>query len=499
VAQQALPPGAARRRAVFGLLDANGWTWASVKAGFWFLVIVFLLGYIPDKAYYFTVSNTVEVGHNFASVVNWCPAENEDLPCPAPAGAVLPWQTSPDELALPEPRAGSTLFQSGTHLYLLGGETPAGATAETLTTDVTLDGNFEAPWTSGPALPEPRTDAALAVFVGTPYVIGGLDASGQPTDTVFMGQVEEGRLTGWVRADGSDRTPDLTLPHPVSSAGVAVTSRGILLVGGRSADGPTDGVYASTIGPTSPPVLGAWEPWEHLALPEARADAAVLAVGETIYVVGGEGPDGVADSVYRIRLEGGEPAVDARTDEPLGWAIAPEGERLPEPRAGALAFIASSALYVVGGVDEAGAPQASNLWAVPDTVTGDLGGWQRMPETDLPDPRARAPIASVASMAFAIGGETADGLSATSVRSELAPRPPFFQLGLFGATVPALSIKEEIGQQLGYLNAMGVGMTNFVILIIIALALSRPEASARVLARLSRGRLRAPAEDRYRS
>ena len=35
MAQQALPPGAVRRRAAFGLLDADGWTWAGVKAAFW--------------------------------------------------------------------------------------------------------------------------------------------------------------------------------------------------------------------------------------------------------------------------------------------------------------------------------------------------------------------------------------------------------------------------------------------------------------------------------
>ena len=56
-----------------------------------------------------------------------------------------------------------------------------------------------------------------------------------------------------------------------------------------------------------------------------------------------------------------------------------------------------------------------------------------------------------------------------------------------------------MGQQLGYLNAMGVGMTNFVILIILGVALSRPDASKRVLSKLSRGRLPMPPEESYRS
>ena len=103
------------------------------------------------------------------------------------------------------------------------------------------------------------------------------------------------------------------------------------------------------------------------------------------------------------------------------------------------------------------------------------------------------------SHAFLFGGVTPEGASDASQRAAISPRPPFFQLGIAGATIPALSIKGEVGQQLGYLNAMGVGMTNFVLLIILGVALSRPEASKRVLSKLSRGRLPMPPEEQYRS
>ena len=54
MAQQALHPGTTqtRGRAFFGLLDANGWGWASLKAAFWFILLIFMLGYVPDRAYY---------------------------------------------------------------------------------------------------------------------------------------------------------------------------------------------------------------------------------------------------------------------------------------------------------------------------------------------------------------------------------------------------------------------------------------------------------------
>ena len=54
------PQVAPRRRAFFGLFDADGWGWASAKAIFWFVTIIMLLGYLPDRAYYFTVQRTVD-------------------------------------------------------------------------------------------------------------------------------------------------------------------------------------------------------------------------------------------------------------------------------------------------------------------------------------------------------------------------------------------------------------------------------------------------------
>ena len=105
MAGQTLSTGSSgRRRVLFGLLDGDGWTWATLKAAFWFVLIIMLLGYIPDRAYYFTVFSTIDVGVNVISPINFCPPSNRTLPCPAPAGAPLPWDPSPAQLALPGPR-----------------------------------------------------------------------------------------------------------------------------------------------------------------------------------------------------------------------------------------------------------------------------------------------------------------------------------------------------------------------------------------------------------
>src|SRR5262245_58589066 len=230
MADLALPPGAIRRRAVFGLLDRDGWTWASVKATFWFLLIIFLLGYVPDRAYYFVVSPTIDLGYNAISPINLCPADNLTLPCPAPAGAVIPYQQSPEQLALPGGgRAGAGVYTNGENMYLIGGRTPSGTTASVLTSTV-FNGNLTT-WAEGPALPEPRSDAAFISLGGIPYVIGGKDASGAPTTTTFQGIVSNGQLTGW-------QTPaDLALKEPLADLMGTTTAGGLYIFGGIGADG----------------------------------------------------------------------------------------------------------------------------------------------------------------------------------------------------------------------------------------------------------------------
>src|SRR5438128_1242373 len=136
MATQALPAGRPRRRAFFGFFDADGWAWAGVKAFAWFLFIIIFLGYIPDRAYYFTVNRTIDVGIMFWSPINLCPAENRGLPCPAPVGAVVPWQGSAPELALPAARTGGSGMQLGTHLLYVGGSDGSKAQTTVFNSDI---------------------------------------------------------------------------------------------------------------------------------------------------------------------------------------------------------------------------------------------------------------------------------------------------------------------------------------------------------------------------
>ncbi len=166
MAQTALPAPqhvTARRRAFFGLFNADGWPWAFVKALFWFVVIIVMLGYIPDRAYYFTVQRTVDVGLLAWSPVNLCPPENQTLPCPVPAGATLPWYPGPGRGFAPGPAHGR-LGRRDRHRPTSTPVAPTAARRPPTPSCRTAvgTGNIDK-WTAGPALPEARADAASVV------------------------------------------------------------------------------------------------------------------------------------------------------------------------------------------------------------------------------------------------------------------------------------------------------------------------------------------------
>ena len=578
-----------RRRAMFGAFDADGWAWASVKAIIWFVIIIILLAYIPDRAYYFTVNRTIDIGVLAVSPINLCPPENEGLPCPAPAGAALPWHPSPPELVLSEARTDATAIQVGTTLLLIGGAEGDTATADVRQSEF-VDAGTYATWTDGPALPEPRADARVVFLAGSIYLIGGRDAAGAPTNSVYIltPSAETGELGDWVGE--TENQPPIPLPEPRAAAGVVALEDGLLVVGGDGPDGPTNTTWKATIDDDG--VLGEWEPGPPLA--RAVSDATAVLNGDYVWVYGGRGPNGVEGSVQRgvFASGGGEgegegpgaspgasdggganPSGDAGAS-PSGAGASPSGDagaspsgdagaspsdenpgaspsageglgpspsasegaaleiasidgssglreaaevavvepsaepgpvtiegwqtdlsnsaNLPAARANAAGWAANGALYLVGGTDGQN-PQRELWWTVP-TGAGDITEWRRLPNSDLPESAGGlegAALVMSGPNAFLFGGTTSGGTQvAGAVRSNLAPQEPFFQLGLVGATVPALKIDGEIGQQLGYLNAAGVGTVNFVILLVIGWAFSNRERVSEMLERRRQRRRR---------
>ena len=480
MAQQALGAGTVlpRKRALFGLLDADGWAWASVKAFAWLVIIILLLGYLPDRAYYLTVGRTVDLGVLVWSPVNLCPPTNESLPCPAPVGAVIPWETSPQELNLPQPRTDGAVLQVGTQILYIGGTDGTTAQSTVYVAKTVGTGNFDK-WADGPALPAPRADASVAYVAGSIYLFGGRDETGAPTDTVFVlsPDSQTGQLGEWTTAK------DLALPEARSETASAITSDGLLLIGGRNADGPVTTTLKTRLNDKG--ALGAWSQEQPLVTPQAGATAVLI--GDYLWLYGGSDASGPVNKVQRgaFGLAAAE-GLPANPDQGklIRWDVNDKAN-LPAPRTNASGWGANGAIYLAGGADATG-PKTELYWAVP-TTAGDLPEWKHLAASDLPEPREGAPAVISGPDAILVGGTTTGGaVVATSLRANTAPQSPFFQLGLFGATVPGLTIQGEIGQQLGYLNAAGVGTVNFIILLLIGWAYAHKAQTRAIIARVLR-------------
>ncbi len=478
----ALGPGmiVPKRRALFGLLDADSWTWASIKAFVWLVIIILLLGYIPDRAYYLTVNRTVDLGLLVWSPINFCSSENETLPCPAPRGAIVPWHESPTELALPTPRTDGTAIQLGTKVLYIGGSDGTAAQPTVSVAELTGTGNFDR-WAASSPLPEPRTDASVVAVSGTVYVIGGFDADGAPTTTVFSmaPDPQTGVFGEWLPVEG------LTLPEARARAAAVAAPDGLLLIGGEGPDGPVTTTYKSLLDIQG--VLGEWETEAPLARPQADAVAAI--VGDFVFVYGGHDEAGPVGAVQRGSI--GLEAAEGFPENPdqgkvIKWDI-DNAWNLPAARDDPAGWTANGTLYVVGGADNEG-PKTEVYWAIPEN-NGTIAEWKHLPVSDLPAGMTGGSSFVTGPNVIIVGGENAGGVVASSLRANTSPQSPFFQLGPFGATVPGLKIDGEIGQQLGYANAAGAGTLTFVILILIGWAYAhKPQARAMITRVVRRGR-----------
>lgn len=480
---------ATRPRALFGLLDADGWGWATVKAVIWLVIIIVMLGYIPDRAYYLTVNRTLELGIVAWSPVNLCPPENRLQACPVPVGGILPWEPSPAQVALPDPRTGGAAVQIGTSVLYIGGSDGSTASA-TVYHSKFGTGTFGA-WSEGPALPAPRTDFASAVVGTSVYVMGGRDADGvlQSTTFVLRPDLETGELGSWKTATEAEL--ELDLPAPNAGASAVAVGDGLVLIGGETADGLTGATWKSTFDKDG--ILGKWVAQAGVLVTPA-ADATAAQAGDFLWFYGGRDVNGPIATVQRGTLASGaeldshgQPVDGSDTSlKLLGWAVAGGPVDLPGPRTDASGFAASGTLYLVGGSDGRESHREM-YWSIP-TATGEIAEWRHLDEMDLPAGLTGAAILVSGPNAFLVGGTADTGIQSSSARSNLAPQAPFFRLGLVGVVVPALRIEGEIGQQLGYLSAAGAGTVNFVILALVGWAFAHKERTREIIEGLRRRR-----------
>jgi hypothetical protein len=313
-------------------------------------------------------------------------------------------------------------------------------------------------------------------------VSGGLDDKGAPTKTTFVltPNLSTGQLGQW--QTGKDLQQSLDLPEARTGGTLVALADGLLFAGGEGPNGVSATTWKSKV---NNGVLGAWQQQADLAAPLADTTSAL--VGNYVWLIGGRDSKGPTAAVERGTV--------AQSGDQQGqvtqWATN-SGQNLPAPRTNSAGILSTGTIYIVGGNDGSGS-RGEVYWTAPISgPNGDqLDVWRHLAVDDLPAPGVEGGSATVSgSTLFVTGGRHGSQVAADTVRADLAPQQPFFQLGLVGATVPALKINGELGQQLGYLNAAGAGTVNFIILLIIGWAFAHRERTRAFFERMRARRRR---------
>lgn len=186
---------------------------------------------------------------------------------------------------LPQPRSDATGISMGGILFVVGGYDGSVADPTVL---ATRNGHT---FTGVADLPVPVRYPAVATLGGRIYVIGGQAThgpdAGQAVDTVQV--IDPARRTAAVIAH---------LPSPLTGASAATVAGNIYLLGGR-ATAATTATAASSIDRLDPHT-------GHLAvlgtLPVPVSNAAVVLMGQTLWLVGGETVSSPQPYVQRVRI-----------------------------------------------------------------------------------------------------------------------------------------------------------------------------------------------------
>lgn len=302
---------------------------------------------------------------------------------PAPLAPVVEATAEPTPVTVAAPRRRSPWLYLGPALLLLLGvlgavywftQQPSGqaATPAPLFAEEPIG---DSRWLTSRPLPEPRVSQAIASVGLDIYHIGGETAAGVTNDV-------------WAYDTGSRLwTEAAAKPAAVADTTAAELFGEIYVPGGRQPDGqPTNLVEAYS--PTQ-------DAWRRVApLPQPLSGALTLADGGFLYVIGGQGPDGALDTVYVY-----DPGADT-------WRpVAP----LPAPRALAAGAALTGQLVVVGGTDGTAAQATCFTYSPAADV------WQTCP--DMLAARAGAGATVVLNKLYVVGGTS--GQDSTGANGEI--------------------------------------------------------------------------------
>jgi len=333
---------------------------------------------------------------------------------PAIEAGLLPW-------GLPEPLSREVVLPgAGNTVTVVGGY---GASGNSLATIFSLDTTSGATALLG-SLAAATHDAAGAQLGTRDFLMGG----GNPTT---VADVES--FTAPPAPTGPSSVIG-RLPQPRSDASAVTIGNNVYVVGGYDGTSPDPEVVSTSDGVHFSDVA---------ALPVPVRYPAVAALGQKIYLFGGEGVSGPqsGDAVNAIQMV--DPA--SKTARIVG--------HMPEAIAGASAAVIEGKLYVAGGVLASAGTSTSNTSqstastapaAVSNNATGDVFAFDPSKNTvlragSLPVPVAYAGVQVLGSHAWLIGGES-NGAPVSSVEM-LTPNALFGTAGAVGAGSPFFGAK----------------------------------------------------------
>jgi N-acetylneuraminic acid mutarotase len=302
---------------------------------------------------------------------------------------------------------------SSTAHVSIGSATPTAPSATTTSAAVGA-------WRRIPDIPTPRSEVAATVFRDHVYVIGGF--GGPRVVEIFDGQ-------RWRRG------PDLPLgvDHPMAaSVADPLAGAGVYVFGGN-AGGPTARSFRLA------PDASAWR--EIAAMPGPRSQAAAVAQGRFIYVVGGYDGQRLAAPTFAYESDTDRWRQVAAIPTPrdhlaatliAGRVCAIGGRRLslttnlatlecydpgadrwgkaadaPTARGGVGAAAVGNRLIFVGG------EQPSGTYREVEMYHGETDRWTRLP--DLPTPRHGIGVVAVGRTVYVMSGGPTPGGSQTAV------------------------------------------------------------------------------------
>lgn len=317
--------------------------------------------------------------------------------------------------ALPVPQQGfpTVLVPVGatTFAYVLGGNTATSSTAQGTAQNVAtvsfapLDaatGALAGAWTATTPLPAPRGFASavaanafdsLVPGNGNLYVLGGLDASGQASDTVYVASLAAdgtvppppppGDGSSTTATSGSATTPapstwtllPTRLPQPLSGASAVLFHGRVYLAGGNDVAGaPVASVYSARIRAD-----GTLDPW--ITLPDLPAKVAfhqLVTSAGYLYVLGGDGAS--VDPITNVAASSEQSAIYAspiqiRSGALAAWTVNPNP--LGKAREKFSATVAGPLLLVSGGLYNgaaSGSSEQSYATLLPDGSIAPFNG-----------------------------------------------------------------------------------------------------------------------------